>query len=221
MKIRWLGHSCFQITNRAGTFHVLTDPFLAPLNPVAPIGVNEIDACDVVLLSHDHEDHIAHVEPVLRQTGATLVAVHEHAVRFAALGLEAEGCNIGGELTVRGMKIFVANAIHSSAAAHECGFIFEVDGLTLYFMGDTALFGDLALYRRFFSIDVVMVPIGDRYTMGPRFAAEAVRMLGARVAIPMHYNTWPPIAQDPHDLERHLAGAARVCALAPGGVYEA
>jgi L-ascorbate metabolism protein UlaG (beta-lactamase superfamily) len=125
--------------------------------------------------------------------------------------------NIGGSIEHAGVTIHMVNAVHSSPKSHECGFVIELDGKTLYHLGDTALFGDLALYGRWFSIDLAMIPIGDRYTMGPRAAAEATRMLGAQMVIPMHYDTFPPIQQDPQRFVEFVGDAAKVIVLAPGG----
>ncbi len=216
MQIRFLGHAGFQLS---GSKTVIIDPFLTG-NPSAPFGPEAIQSCDLLLITHDHADHESDAENVLRQTGATLVGIHEIAVKYAELGYASEGMNIGGSLALDGVTVHVVNAIHSSPASHECGFIVEMDGRTVYHMGDTGLFGDMALYARFFQIDLAMVPIGDRYTMGLRSAAEAVRMVQARRVIPMHYNTFPIIEQDPQVFGQLVGDAAEVVVLAPGESME-
>lgn len=216
MKIRWLGHASFHIE---GSKQVVIDPWLDG-NPACPIGVEELPGADVVLLTHDHFDHVADLEPVLKKTGATLVAIHEIAEAFGEKGYTTEGCGIGGTVEVAGIKVHVVNAVHSCSQGAECGFIVEMDGKQLYHLGDTGLFGDLALYGRWFDVDLAMVPIGDRYTMGPRSAAEAVRMIGCKRAIPIHYNTFPPIEQDPQRFVDEVGDAAEVSVLQPGETLE-
>lgn len=216
MRIRWLGHSGFEIT---GSRTVVIDPFLTG-NPKAPHGPEGVKACHVLLVSHEHADHQGDAEAILRRTGGTLVGVHEMAVAYEAKGCKSEGMNIGGTLEVNGVRVNVVNALHSSPGSREVGYIVELDGKTLYHLGDTGLFGDLELYARFFKIDLAMVPIGDRYTMGPRSAAEAVRMIKAKKVIPMHYGTFPIIEQDPQQFRSLVGGSAEVIVLAPGESYE-
>lgn len=215
MQIRWLGHSTFHIAGDGG--QIVIDPFLTH-NPKAPCGPEDL-AADVVLLTHDHDDHIGDLEPVLEHTGATLVSVFENTQIWGEKGFPVDGGNIGGTIEVKGIKIHFVNAVHS-AKTRECGFIFELDGKSIYHMGDTALFGDLALYGKWFDIDLAMVPIGDRFTMGPKSAGEAVRMCGAKAAIPMHFGTWPPIEQDPQDFVAAVGDAAQVVVLEPGQTHE-
>ena len=212
MEIRFLGHAGFVLT---GSKTVVIDPFLSG-NEHAPFGPEGIEHCDLLLITHDHADHDCDAVTVLEATGATFVGIHELAVKYGELGHKSEGMNIGGSLMLEGVTIHVVNAIHSSPASHECGFIIEMDGQTVYHMGDTALFGDMALYGRFFEIDLALVPIGDRYTMGPRSAAEAVRMVGAKRVIPMHFDTFPIIEQDPEKFHELVGQAAEVIVLAPG-----
>jgi L-ascorbate metabolism protein UlaG (beta-lactamase superfamily) len=149
-----------------------------------------------------------------------LVSTHEIAVDCASEhGIEAEGMNIGGTLDVKGIQVHMVNALHSSPTTDCTGVVIEMDGKQIYHLGDTGLFGDMALYREFFDFDVALVPIGDRYTMGPRSAARAVSMLKPKVVIPIHYNTFPIIEQDPNEFARLVGDEAEVVILSPGQTY--
>ncbi|GIW72728.1 MAG: metal-dependent hydrolase [Planctomycetota bacterium] len=220
VKATWLGHASWLLE---GSRTVLCDPFLDD-NPAAPRKAADIEHCDVVTLSHDHFDHAADAGSILQRTGATLVATYELANAFAeSHNARTEGINIGGSVSVQGVTCHMVPAFHTADKGAPTGFVIELDGVRIYHTGDTCLFGDMALIGELLAPDLMLCPIGDRFTMGPRSAARAVALVKPRVVIPMHYNTWPPIAQDPQEFARLVAEQApgvEVAILQPGQSYE-
>ena len=210
----WLGHAAWRFAGSRAT--VIVDPFLDE-NPAAPLKVKDIAACDVVLVSHDHFDHFGDAPALCRKTGATLVATYEVATAAAEEhGIQAEGMNIGGTIEVAGVKVHMTVAFHTSGRGHPTGWVVEMDGVRIYHSGDTCLFGDMKLIGDFFRPDLACLPIGDRFTMGPPSAAKAVELIRPRAVVPMHYDTWPPIRQDPRKWKEMVGGAAEVVILRPG-----
>jgi L-ascorbate metabolism protein UlaG (beta-lactamase superfamily) len=210
LSITWLGHSTFIITTPAGT-RIVTDPWLEG-NPACPADRKRIDRADVILLSHGHSDHSGDVVPVARATGAPVVAIFEIATWLQRKGLQnVKGMNIGGTMPLGGLSITMVPAIHSSSVVEDeetvylgqpAGFVVRVDGgVTFYFAGDTALFGDMQLIGEVHKPDLAFLPIGDFYTMGPEAAARACRLLGVRQVVPMHYGTFPVLTGTPDRLE--------------------
>lgn len=217
IKVRWLGHSAFHFQ---GTKSVWVDPFLTG-NPKAPIATKDVTAADLVLVTHSHEDHLGDACEIARKTGATLVSTHEIAVRAAEQGVKkSEGMNIGGTITANGVKVNMVLALHSTGYGDATGLIFEMDGKTIYHTGDTGLFSDMKLYAEFFKVDLLCLPIGDRYTMGPPSAAKAVEFVKPKKVIPMHFDTWPIIGQDPKKFRDLVGNRAQVIILAPGETAE-
>lgn len=203
MKATYLGHSAVLL--EAAGRNILIDPFLTD-NPKASAKPADINA-DFVLVTHDHEDHIGDTEYFLRQ-GATFVGIHELATRFAGEGYKTEGMNIGGSITIGGIRISMTHALHTSYTGHVVGFIIEAEGKCVHHAGDTGISMDMTLLKEFFSIDLAFLPIGDRYTMGSASAARAAEMMGAKKVVPIHYGTWPPIEGDPNDFARRLGDRA-------------
>lgn len=201
VELTWLGHGTWSL--KVGDSNVLLDPFLDG-NPAATVKASEVDA-DFILVSHGHDDHVADVGSIAMRTGATVVAMVEVADWFKAnTGVSADktiGMNLGGSLTLSFGRVTMTVAHHSSSmpdgsyGGNPAGFILEVEGKTIYFACDTALFGDMELIGRR-GIDVAVLPIGDFYTMGPDDAVEAVKLIKPKRVLPAHYNTWPPIEQD-------------------------
>jgi L-ascorbate metabolism protein UlaG (beta-lactamase superfamily) len=213
----WLGHAAWRF---AGSRTVIVDPFLEE-NPAAPLKVKDLKKADVVLVSHDHFDHFADAPAVCKKTGAVLVATYEVA---SAAGeehkIKTDGMNIGGTIEpVPGVKIHMTIAFHTSGRGHPTGWVIEMDGVKIYHTGDTCLFGDMKIIGEFFKPDLACIPIGDRFTMGPASAAKAVELIRPRTAIPMHYNTWPPIQQDPEKWKAMVGAAAEVVVLKPGETF--
>lgn len=221
MKITYYGHSCFLVETASA--RLLIDPFLND-NPLSPIKAAQV-RCDYVLLSHGHEDHTADALGIAQANGATLVANYEIAEYFAAKGAKTHGMNPGGAFRFPFGRVKLTLAHHTSSVnaglnpiylGVACGLLVEADGQRLYHAGDTGLFLDMQLIGRG-GLDAALLPIGDNFTMGPEDALEALDLLKPRVAVPIHYNTWAPIAQDPDAFAR--AAAARghqVNALRPG-----
>jgi L-ascorbate metabolism protein UlaG (beta-lactamase superfamily) len=226
VKIQYLGHSCFLLT--AAKAKVLIDPFLTG-NPKAATTADKVSA-DFILVSHGHGDHYGDTVAIAKRTGATVVAPYELALHAGGQGAKVYpmGCGGGKDFPFGRVQLTIAH--HSSSVdeggktisvAAPVGFLIKVDGKTIYFAGDTALTMDMELLGRRNSIDLALLPIGDNFTMGPSDAAEAVRMLKAKRAVPMHYNTFELIQVDPaifkKEAEKH---GSKVDVLKPGESIE-
>ena len=221
MKITYLSHSCFLLeTSKA---RLIIDPFLTG-NPLAPVKAADLEV-DYILCSHGHEDNTGDALDLSKRCGAPIIANYEIAEYFAAQGAKTHGMNPGGAFAFPFGRVKLTIAFHSSSVKAglnavylgcACGLIVQADGKTIYHAGDTALFLDMQLIGKF-GLDVAMVPIGDNTTMGVEDAAAALDLLKPKVAVPMHYNTWPEIAADP---QRFVEAAARtdhtVDVLKPG-----
>ena len=195
MKFEYYGHAAFLLDT--GKERLLFDPFLTG-NDVASIAASDV-SCDYIFLSHAHGDHFGDADEIAARTGAVVVAIPE------VLGLfrnqpAARPMNIGGSAVFPFGRVTMTQAFHSAGVAGgaACGFLISFDaGPVVYYSGDTGLFGDMALIGKKAPIDYAILPIGDNYTMGPSDAVLAAKLLGAKSVIPIHYNTWPVIAQDP------------------------
>ncbi|MEM7454008.1 MAG: metal-dependent hydrolase [Planctomycetota bacterium] len=199
VEITWFGHATWMIT--AGEHKILIDPFLND-NPVASVKAKDVSA-DVILISHGHFDHIADAEAIAKATGATVVAIYEIAQWLAAKGVENTiGMNIGGSVSQPFGSVKMTPAIHSSGlpdgsyGGEAAGLLLTIGDRKLYFACDTALFSDMALIGAA-GLDVAVVPIGDLFTMGPEDSIEAIKLLNPVTVLPTHFNTFPPIEQDP------------------------
>lgn len=196
MKFTFLGHACFQIDT--GKEKLLFDPFLTG-NGLAATTPDKVE-CDYILLSHAHADHFGDAAAVAERTGAKVIAIPEIIGLFPKTVVNFQPMNLGGTYRAPFGKVKMVQAFHSCGAPGgiPCGFILSfINGPILYFAGDTALFGDMKLFGELFDIDYAVLPIGDDYTMGPEDALLAAKFLKAKKVIPIHYNTWPIIAQDP------------------------
>ena len=204
MKITYLGHSCFFVETAAA--RLIIDPFLTG-NPAAAAKADDI-RCDYVLLSHGHCDHTGDALQIAKRNNATIVSNHEICNYYAAQGAAVHNMNPGGAFAFPFGRVKLTIAHHSSSEDSDesnplqpvylgspCGIVIEADGRKIYHAGDTALFLDMQLIGRA-GLDLAMLPIGDNFTMGPEDALDALDFLKPKAAIPMHYNTWPPIAQD-------------------------
>lgn len=199
IKLKYNGHANISLTKDNVT--ILIDPFFTD-NPVNKANPNEVE-CDYILVSHAHFDHIGDAIEIAKRTGATIISTAEIANMAESKGCNSHGMNIGGKFNFEFGSVKVTQAIHSAGieGGVACGFIIDFYGKTIYFAGDTALFGDMQLIGRMNNIDYALLPIGDNFTMGPEEAIEAVKMLKPNVVIPIHYDTWPPIAQSPQDFK--------------------
>jgi L-ascorbate metabolism protein UlaG (beta-lactamase superfamily) len=233
-RLTWFGHSTFALRLPNGK-RILFDPFLEG-NPACPADSKDPGAVDLMLISHGHSDHFADALAVARRTNCTVAAIFEIVGHLAANGVPADKLqpmNKGG--TVRlddiGVSVTLTNAFHSNHidgdsgaviyAGEPAGFIVTLgDGFSLYFAGDTCVFGDMALIAELYRPRVAFLPIGDRFTMGPREAAKAVSLLsGVETVVPMHYATFPLLTGTPDGLKREMArigATAEVLVLSPG-----
>lgn len=215
MKVKFLGHSAFLLK---GSKVVIVDPFLSG-NPLAPFGPDGVTECDVVIVTHDHADHMGDAVDICKRTGAILAAQHEIAISVD--GIKAEGMNIGGFVSpVDGVEVAFTPAVHSSATGAPMGAIIRMDGKTIYHAGDTGLFGDMKLIGEFYKPELALLPIGGRYTMDVAQAIKAIELIRPKIVVPMHYNTFPIIQADPEDLRRRVSDIVEVRILRPGEEME-
>lgn len=201
MKYTFLGHACFKIDT--GKERLLFDPFLTG-NSQAAVKSDKV-RCDYILLSHAHGDHFGDANEIALRTGALVVAIPEVISLFSDSVSNFQPMNLGGQFKADFGTVKMVQAWHSCGAAGgiPCGFIIKFnEGPTIYYSGDTALFGDMKLFGELFDIDYAIMPIGDNYTMGPDDALLAAKFLKAKHVIPLHYNTWPVIAQNAEDFKK-------------------
>ena len=224
LAITWLGHSAFRLRTPGGK-EVLIDPWYTG-NPSFPESARPKQA-DLILISHGHSDHITDAAAMAKHTNATVAAIWEITSWLGAKGVKnLEPMNKGGTVTVKGLRVTMTDARHSSSFDEDgivylgeaAGFVVRLEnGQTIYFAGDTSLFGDMKLIGELYRPDIAFLPIGDRFTMGPDTAATAARWLGVKQVVPMHYGTFPLLTGTPAQLKEHLAGTGiEVLELKPG-----
>ena len=223
VKFSYYGHAAFLLDD--GTNRVLVDPFLTG-NPTASIAANEA-ACDFILLTHAHGDHLGDAPSIAARTGAAIVAIPEVisvCESQACDEIKSHPMNIGGSLDLPFGKVRMTFAQHSAGVAGgiACGFVVYIGGKVVYYSGDTALFSDMQLIGRKDAIDYAVLPIGDNYTMGLEDAAMAAQWVNAGHVIPIHYNTWPVIAQEVRHYKEvtEAMTRAKVNVVAPGETIE-
>jgi L-ascorbate metabolism protein UlaG (beta-lactamase superfamily) len=226
MDIRFLGHATFELSE--GANRVLIDPFLAPNNPKAPVGADDLDPTHV-LLTHAHVDHVADAAAVAKRTGAHCVALVETAGWLSEQGVaNVSDPNLGGTVRFDWGWVKLVQAFHSSVApdgtvTYASGLVVNIGGVTVYHLGDTCLFGDLRLIAERTPVDVAIIPIGGHYTMDRHDAVVAAQMVDARTVIPCHYNTFPPIETDAEAFKSDVESqtGASVVILQPGETHTA
>ncbi|MHB1439252.1 MAG: metal-dependent hydrolase [Cuniculiplasma sp.] len=199
LNIKWNGHACFEIS---GSKRIIIDPFLEG-NPVAKKKKEDVQA-DVIVVTHGHGDHVGDALFIAKKNKAPIVTMVELAwlLKEKEESLEIHDINFSGSVNIDSVKITAVPALHSSSydgkyAGNPGGMIMEMDGRTLYHAGDTGVFMDMELIGKMYKPEIALLPIGGHYTMSPAEAARAVEMIHPKVAIPMHYNTFPPIQQNP------------------------
>jgi len=224
--LTWHGHSCFLLETDGGQ-RIIIDPWLDE-NPASDIKISDVGSLDYILVSHGHFDHFADCIKLAKQTGATVISTFELVSFCQEKGVEkGHGMNIGGAYVFDFGRVKLTPALHTGTIAGDengthttdcSGFLLSLnEGQRLYHAGDTALIMDMQLLRG--SVDVAILPIGDNFTMGPEDAARAVEMIEPDVVIPMHYNTFPVIEQNPESFRTLVGDAATVEILQPGGSY--
>ncbi len=212
--ISWLGHSAFKLEDEKTSVRVLVDPFFT--NPAMQEFAVK-DGVDLVLITHDHGDHVGSAVEICQQTGASVGCIVGTSGRLVEAGVPAEqvicgGFNMGGTLECKGVKVTMTPAYHSSDTGSPTGYIITMpDGITVYHAGDTCVFSGMALWGKLFSIDVALLPIGGFYTMDARQAVMACGLLKCRAVIPMHYATFPILAQDASEFETLMAKEMSSC----------
>jgi L-ascorbate metabolism protein UlaG (beta-lactamase superfamily) len=220
LTITFHGHACFVL--EATGHRVIIDPFLTG-NPAADIAVERVPKVDAVLLSHGHGDHLGDALPLAKRDGATIVATYELAQFCIDHGAQAHPMHIGGAHEFAFGRVKLVPAFHGGHVDGDdagryttsaCGVVVTLGGRTVYHCGDTALTLEMQLLAG--RVDVMLVPIGDNYTMGIEDAARAVAFVQPRVAIPMHYNTFEVIRADPEAFRRLVGSGAQVVILEPG-----
>jgi len=228
--VTWLGHAAFRIDTPGGK-RVYVDPWLG--NPKCPEEEREPERVDLIALTHGHDDHIGETVELAQRFGCPVVALVELRGWLSDQGLPdetTEAPNKGGTVEKAGIKITLTDAKHSSSVyvdgtrvylGEPAGLVIEVEnGTTLYFAGDTCVFGDMALIGRIYEPDVAVLPIGGHYTMDPREAAVAIELLGVGRCIPSHYGTFPLLAGTPEECRELLTTSCEILAPEPGGTVQ-
>jgi L-ascorbate metabolism protein UlaG (beta-lactamase superfamily) len=224
-RITWLGHATVLIQTAKGT-NILIDPFIAH-NPKYPQNFELPAKIHYILLTHGHGDHISDAVPVAKKHGSQVVAIYELAAYIAEQGVaEYTGMNMGGTVQLDDVAVTMVDAKHSSGAQDEkgvhyvgiaAGFVLEVAGGTvLYHAGDTCVFGDMKLIHDLYKPQVVMLPIGGFYTMGPKEAALACKLLEPETVLPIHWGTFPQLTGTPEELQTLVSQFVKVICWKPG-----
>jgi L-ascorbate metabolism protein UlaG (beta-lactamase superfamily) len=235
MKIRYHGHSCFELMD--GDTTLLVDPFLSPNNPKAGLTAADVEPTHIAI-THGHADHVADVVEVARRTGAECVAIVELANWLEEQGVEnVHDPNLGGTVSFDWGSIKLVPAWHTNTAPGSAerpfsagegtalgtpaGLVIRMGGLTIYDAGDTCLFGDMELIGMRHGVDIAMLPVGGHYTMDHEDAAYAAGLIGASRVIPIHYDTFAAIEADIDAFREDLSSKGiEVVAPAPGETVE-
>lgn len=200
MEVTYYGHSCFMVTLNGKK--ILFDPFILPNEKASNVKIEDIIP-DYIFVTHGHEDHVADVENIYKQSNAKVVGVFEVTTWFSKQGVDnVHGMNIGGSWDFDFGRVKMVNAVHSSVmpdgayGGNPCGFVLRTEQKTIYYAGDTALHYDMKLIADEFDIDVAFLPIGSNFTMDIDDALRASGFVKAKRVIGMHYDTFPPIQID-------------------------
>ncbi|WP_366922005.1 metal-dependent hydrolase [Metallumcola ferriviriculae] len=233
IKVAFHGHSCFCIS--CERYRVIIDPWLTG-NPTANMTVEEVEGIDAVLVTHGHSDHLGDAVEIAKQCDATIIAPFELATYCGNQGAKVHPMHIGGAYQFEFGWVKLTQALHGSGLPNDdgtitylgnpCGFLIEMGDQVIYHAGDTGLFSDMGilsdtmLHGR--KIDVMLVPIGDNFVMGPEDAFTAVRWVNPDIVVPMHYDTFPVIKQDAEkfkaQVEKELDVECRV--MKPGDDFD-
>ena len=227
-RITWLGHATV-LVQTPGDTNILIDPFIAQ-NPKYPKDFVLPSKIHYILLTHGHSDHISDAVPVAAQHGSTVVAIYELAAYVAGKGVASTiGMNLGGTVQLGDVAATMVEAKHSAGVQDErgthyagvaAGYVLSIaNGPVLYHAGDTAVFGDMKLIGELNRPEVAVLPIGGHFTMGPKEAALAVSLLGAKTILPIHCGTLPQLKGTPEELAARVDAGVQVVRWAPGDAY--
>jgi L-ascorbate metabolism protein UlaG (beta-lactamase superfamily) len=216
-RFTWYGHACLEVVTLGGKT-ILFDPWFA--NPRSPRAADSVEACDLLLVTHGHGDHMGEAVALGSRLQPAWPCIHEMSLWLARRlsgGSDAViGMNKGGTVEAAGLKVTMVHADHSAGdwnadggvplyLGEPAGFVVELEnGRRIYHAGDTDVFGDMRLIGELHHPDVAFLPIGGHYTMGPREAALAVQLLGVKTVVPIHYGTYPILAGTPDELRAAL-----------------
>lgn len=218
VELCYLSHAGFEISTKDTVIYV--DPYLSD-NPRAPIKPSEVKKADLILVTHDHHDHLGDSIEIAKRTGATVVSVPELSNELS--GVNKLSMNIGAFVRVKGINVAMVPAFHTCLKGTPVGFIIEANGKRIYHAGDTALFSDMGLIKKIYQPKLAILPIGGHYVMGPREAAYALKLLKPEVVIPIHYRTFPVLVQDANQfvkVAKRLAPKVKVVILKPSQTFE-
>lgn len=223
----WVGHGTWKVRSAKGK-EVLIDPWVMN-NPAAPEALKHTDRCDLMLITHGHFDHVADAVEIAMATRPKVITNHEIGAWMSSKGVDGDSIiagNQGGTIEVDGIKVTLVHAEHSCGitdgaqilyGGEACGMVIEFEnGFTVYFAGDTDVFGDMALIAELSEFDVAFLPIGDFYTMGPHRAAKAASLLGVKTVVPMHFGTFPALTGRPSELQMLVGPRVKVLDIKPG-----
>lgn len=222
VRITWLGHAAFLLKAEQ---KVLIDPFISG-NPKAPCSPEELNP-DIIAVTHGHRDHLGDTIEIGKRTGCRIVSIHEVANYIKSKGVFAEGMNKGGEVNIECVSLTMTEALHSSSidasgfrfdGGCPAGFVIGIGGHSIYHAGDTGVFGDMQLIAELYEPEVALLPIGGRFTMGIKEAVKAVELIRPKIVVPMHYNTFDVIKQDPEEFKRAVEAKVdtKVVIMKPG-----
>jgi L-ascorbate metabolism protein UlaG (beta-lactamase superfamily) len=220
-ELTWLGHGCWSIDT--GEYKIVLDPFLDE-SPTATMKSSDV-AADFILISHGHGDHVGDCVSIAKRTGATVISNYEICEWLSKQGVEkTDPHNLGGGSQQPFGRVQLTLAHHSSVlpdganGGNPSGFLLTLADGKIYFACDTALFRDMKTIGTE-RIDLAVLPIGDRFTMGPTDSIKAIQWIAPKAVAPSHYNTWPAIAQDVEAWVRHVKNDtyAEPRVIPPGG----
>ncbi len=208
MKVHYYGHSALALSHDDTT--ILFDPFFTG-NPSASGRPADLKP-HTILLTHGHEDHVGDTEAIAKGAGSKVVAVHELANRLSEMGLDTIGCGLGGRVKHDWGWSKMVPAFHSSSYEGKymgmpAGIVVDFGGVRVYNTGDTCVFGDMKLIAELYQPEVLILPVGGHYTMDVYEAKKAIELVAPKAVIPVHYNTWPPLAIDVEAFKKEVEAA--------------